>query len=260
MRQRACYKWKSLLNCSLALAIAGTVALCSQPAQSQPAPTEPVPTARVRVQIELQNVYCRQSSENGDDEIYFLSAFAGVNYYDSDGIASSSQFVLDRMTSSLTPPISINDRQQRNFGTGRVLFDGEMLRSGMVVGGLRGYEQDESTDWSKRNEWLKSLTSHIRGRVEGINRTPLRGHIGGADILGWADEQWEETRKTYRRGLNPDNDDRLTNSGALVFKVDGPAQENLDWLVKGKDWEYVVRYRVTRTPIESVPSPSLPTS
>jgi hypothetical protein len=77
-------------------------------------------------------------------------------------------------------------------------------------------------------------------------------------MLRWCDYDWEQTRKIYRNALSLDTDDRLTNSGSLVFQAEGPAQENLEWVVKSKDWEYVVRYRIVRTPIETPPVATIP--
>jgi hypothetical protein len=200
MRQRACYKWKSLLNCSLALAIAGTVALWSQPAQSQPAPTGPVRTARVRVQIELQNVYCRKSSEIGNDEVYFLSVFVGTPYKASTPSAERSPQA--PVQTSITTPISINDKQQRDFSTGRVLFDAEVARDGRVFGGLAGYEEDESKDWRLRTQWVSSLTGYVQSVGQEIRNRPYSGPgITGETMLRWCDYDWEQTRKIYRNAL-----------------------------------------------------------
>jgi hypothetical protein len=257
MRQRTRCECKSLLNRSLALAIAGAVALLYRPAYAQPAPTGPARIDKVRVQIELQNVYCRKSSEIGNDEVYFLSVFVGTPY--TDVMSSAEHSLQAPVQTSITTPISINDKQQRDFSTGRVLFDAEVARDGRVFGGLAGYEEDESKDWRLRTQWVSSLTGYVQSVAQDIRNRPYSGpRITGETMLRGCDYDWEQTRKIYRNAPSLDTDDRLTNSGSLMFQAEGPAQENLDWVVKSKDWEYVVRYRIVRTPIETPPVVTIP--
>jgi hypothetical protein len=160
------------------LAGATLLAACLGRSVAQPSAPQP-PVADVRVRVALQQVTCYDINDlAGNDEFYVLSA-VGSAFYSSgkDNYVWAQNMGGSPAKAMVTRPIKITARQTRTYGDEGVLFNDLLPRDGQIIGGLRAYEQDETKDWNKRADWIKSLDS--------TNRIPygIQGRITGSYLL-----------------------------------------------------------------------------
>jgi hypothetical protein len=226
--------------------------------EAQPPPPQPTPpVADIRLRVALQQVTCLDINDlAGNDEFYVLSAVASAFFSSGkDDYVWAQNIGNSPAKAMVTRPVKITAGQTRTYGDEGVIFDNMLPRDGQIIGGVRAYEQDETKDWNKRAEWIKSLDS-----ANNIYRG-AQGRITGSYFIDKVDKTWELIRGTARGdfgGLNPD--DALGAAHIFSFNVQGPVNETIDWEIKTSDTRYVLRYQVTRTfpTPKPTPTPRLP--
>jgi hypothetical protein len=194
----------------------------------------------VRLRIELLSVQARDTEDTGllglgrADEFYLVGAVL-TDAGEKQGV--------------LTTPVSVAPGQVKGF-LEPVLFEGELPERDMVALHLLAYDEDAAKDWSKRPEYLDTITRGIATRagevvVASLGSHPLGwGVISGAVGAGMA-------LAAFHLIIGRDEDDQLGVLNELI-PASGPPLEVRQWSFShGKpgdysSWDYTVEYRIRR--------------
>ncbi len=181
-----------------------------------------------QVRIELLNVKCNNTEDvTGADEFYILGALSDTT----------------NTKGALTSPISINDGQTKTFNSAQqVIFDADVPEGQTVRGGLKAFDEDFAKDWAKYDSTVNQISDAVAGGLA-ASGNPKAATAG--TILKFA-------VKGFGTLASLDKDDHL-GTLELNVPVSGPEIEEKEWKFSKKDWtgysswNYIVRYRITRT-------------
>lgn len=183
-----------------------------------------------RVKIQLLNVQARDTEDVLDgDELYLVGALVG-----------------GRTTKAiLTTPMNIKGGETKTFKRDQsILFEGDVPVGETIKGGIKAYDEDFGKDWSKYGETVTGITGAVSAALSAagpkgvLAGTILSAAVKGVGILATLDK------------------DDLLGSTELVISPTGPEVEEVAWVFKRKpggvfgwwsDWDYTVRYRITRS-------------
>lgn len=185
-----------------------------------------------QVTIRLLEVVCSDTEDvTGADEFYVLGGIY-------DGANSPAV---------LTKPININNGQRRPFPDPTTIYDRNISASATIRVALAAYDEDAEKDWAKYGEWITTLSDTL-GTAIGAIPTP-QTRVAGTII--------PIATRAFGKLVALDKDDQL-GTLALDLPVATLTTGSTDhsWVIKGRwgggflgfsTWEYVVRYRITRT-------------
>jgi hypothetical protein len=187
----------------------------------------------VRIRVELVNVKCGDTEDvTGADHFYVVSALSG-------GTKETSN-------SFITKHFRINDGQTKTFSKAdRVLFDAKVPANGMVVGGMKAFDEDYAKDWEKQKENAKTATNALAAAAATWGG---QGKTAGT-VIKVAFEVYDEVSSL-------DKDDCLGTT-QLKVPADGAKEEVRRWrMVEGglgfSTWKYSVTYKIVRTKVNGV--------
>jgi hypothetical protein len=182
-----------------------------------------------RLRLELLDVTCRETEDLFVPDTFYLMAVLAV----SDSIRAAV----------ITDPIVMKSGQTHTFsGPDAVLFDGVVENRQAILGGVKAYEQDFAKDWAHKLRWVKEI---LRG-LPAFEDLPESLTASAELIL---------TAATNVLDLQAHSDrDDLLGALPLVFSMNGPSSEEMQWVFKEEGiglstWDYTIRCQLTRIQI-----------
>jgi hypothetical protein len=207
----------------------------------------PTPIPMVRVTITLVDVLC-DIKENGfwsHDQFYMMSTFSAPDK------SSKSQAITQP---HLLQSMDITSGQDLKLSL--TVFDGQVPLQGQVKGGFTAYNDTQQLAWENIASWTDDIGQAVAGALtqEGIDSGNL-GTFASGVLLDLAVKAWYGTAN-----LNSDNAHQLGEM-AFIVPASGLPSETQVWHFNHyasafDNWDYTVKYQITRTPVTVGPTSS----
>ncbi len=239
-----------VLLCLLVIIVAlASVKPSQNPHATAQGPLSPTPTPipMVRVTIKLVDVFCgtKENALFSHDQFYMMTTFASP---DKDRKARAST------QSQLSQPIDITGGQEARLDL--MVFDGLVPQQGSVTGGLTAYNDTQNLEWANIQSWSVDVAQTVAGGLinAGIDSGSL-GTVAAGVILDMAVKAWYATAN-----LSSDNAHQLGKM-ELTVPASGLPSDDEVWHFSHTNsvldnWDYTVRYQVTRTLVPAGTTPS----
>jgi hypothetical protein len=184
-------------------------------------------TVMPRVQVELVNIYCKDTEDvTGADHFYLVG-----------GVMAG-----DATNGVLTTPLSINDDQTKTFpGSERLLFDTEVPNEATLFIGLAAYDEDAGKTWEHHKEVVTQIADKISEYA----------HIGGPKVA-IAGHIVQQSIRILGGIMSLDKDDLLGECKVAIPVADLKTSAEQKWhFYEGgagwSTWDYVLTYRIDCT-------------